>query len=260
MAKSSLSEKVSREYFCKKFNTALKMWKEKTGKKQEDFAKKIFVSANSFSAYKKGTLPSDETFELMIKEFRNAGLDITEEFFLYSTHEEKYRSSKEYVEDEVVRGRMDFAEEIGVSLEFLRFVWDCIDTSQYPVWSPIIKLPTGQPFENEYKRKPLMKTEVDTDFLQVQTDEGKYLLGDIDIHILKDIQRQVECFIEYLFLQRRKDMEEEVLEANKQYRIPLDDTGLAFGYSPLSPEKLIAIDGYMKYLKFVEGREDDGQH
>ncbi len=247
MEKSRISEKASREFFSARFKVALDLWKEKTDGKptQKAFAKKVFVHEVMINGYKNGSYPKPETMALILKEFQRVGLDITEEFFYPSSHSEKYVHDGVFVNG-LIRDRIDYAEKIGVDINFLHFIWDNIDTSQYPVWSPLCEMSKADdPSSTEYRRQPLAKTEIDSGFLQVKTNEGKFLLSDVDIHILKDLQKQVECFIEYLFLQRKRDMDGQIEEANKQYQSVHEDGWTK--YHTLSKEELTDIDSYEKY-------------
>ena len=260
--RKSYSPEISKEYFSDRFTTALEEWKEKTKLNEGDFAKRIYRSQNSITGYKQGTkMPYSDTVSLMVEEFQKAGLDITMEYFYPSSREDKYKYGDKYV-GTLVQNRMDMAEKIDLSLDFLRFIWDKVDTSTYPVWTPL-NLNCGLFMDASYKRMSPAETKIlvkatdsmPTGFLQVKTDEGIYVLSIVDLCVLKEMQKQVQCFIEYLFLQRRKEMEEQLKEANKQFKPEIG--GVKMEGAPLSGKEIIAID---KYMEFILGDKGYGKY
>lgn len=275
---SELGRRTTNTFFAKRFSELIDEWKSKTGKTQNQFAKDCFSNPNSIGKYKKGTaMPTDVTVNEMIRVFNEAGIDVTIEDFIPHTEEDIYHHDPNRVKGIQDHSR-EFAKNIGLSENFLDFITSCTNFSDpdegYPIWSPLVR-PTayavpfktdkeelkyleGLPFIAEFIRRPLGTTNAVTDDQKYTIPMGDgtfFLMSEIDLRILKDLQDKVVDVVEYFYFKRKKEMRKQEIEATKRaYDVRFDEENKSIFMTPyfLTKSDFIGIDPYMQYLKWVD--------
>lgn len=276
---NELKKRTTNEYFGKVFSALYKKWKEKTPDgNQQKFAELCrLADKNSVSNYSRGkSIPTDASVDEIIRVFNEAGMNVTVDDFIPRTDDDTYRYDPSRVKA-IQDHHQKFAEEIGLSDGFLKFIFDHTDFDDpnegYPVWSPLAIVPnSGKPFKtdiedlkylndfllvDEFGRMALKKTHAVTEnqkFTVKMQDGSSIILSEIDLRILKDLQDKVVDMVKYLYFIRRKEMKSQEINATKQANPQIPTTGgrgIGYGVS-LSKDDLIAIDPYLQYVKFVD--------
>lgn len=246
-SKSTLSSIVSREFFKEKFAVALEEWQKKTGKTQAQLAEMIPVSGNMVSRYKNGlVIPSNAVFDRIAEIFAEEGVMIGG--YNPETRADKYKFDSDYM-DEVGKEHSEYCEAIGVKRSFLQLLHEITDMdSLFPLYSPIEYHMNIE--VDEYFRLPLKrfadsaKMTKDSRF-QIHRGGKTITLHRADLHWIKELQDEVQLFIEYLYLRREREMEEEVEEVNRRYKW-IESGGI--WYAPqISESELKEIDRFRKY-------------
>lgn len=278
---NELKQRTTNEYFGKVFSELYQEWKSKTpDSNQQKFAELCHLgSKNSVSNYARGkSIPTDASVDEIIRVFNEAGMDVTREDFVPHTDDDTYRYDPSRVKDMQNRNR-DIAKNIGLSEDFLNFVFDHTDFDDpdegYPVWSPIASIPTNvmKRFHTdvkelkyldgvfgicEFTRVPLKTTEAVTDdqkYTVKMSDGSSFVITEIDLHILKDLQDSIVDVIKYFYFKRKKAMKEQVIEVTKRhYSVERNKEKHTYTVShhALSKEDYIAIDPYYQYMTFVD--------
>lgn len=277
---NELKQRTTNEYFGKVFSELYKEWKSKTPDgNQQMFAELCKLgSKNSVSNYARGkSIPTDASVDEIIRVFREAGMNVTIEDFIPHTDADTYRYDPSRAKSIQDHSR-EFARSIGLSDDFLDFITNYTDFSDpdegYPIWSPLTQYPSefkefkttekeleylnGSFFVSEYHRRPLATTTAvsdDQSFTIPMKDGSSFLMSEIDLRILKDLQDKVVEVIRFHYFKRRKDMQIQEVKATKQANQMTHDEAhnqIIIGHHALSKEELIAIDPYMQYLKFVD--------
>lgn len=254
-------EQNKRAFFSDRLQSALKEWKDKgNGRTQSVFARMVEISDNMVTRYKKGEqYPSDKTLEKICKV-----LDKPKDYFVPTTKEELYKNSPLYM-TKLGKSHADFAETIGLDLDFLKGLHDVVDfDSLFPMYSRIIRDDSDY-FSPKYVRQSNFADSApiddELDFLQVHRDDQTLTLHRCDLAYLREVQDQVVEFVEYLFYKRREEMKREVEEVNRRTHSKTKDGG--DGFRPLHREELLEIDRFAKYAytdKPKEGGQDNGKH
>ena len=241
-------KKTSSVYFGKKLEEALSYWKEETGGKEYNFAKRIGVSKDMIPRYKKGeAFPDDETFGKMIDVFFREVSDpvINYNFFIPSGTLEsiKYSESKN---NEIMKGLHDKAKTIGLDESLLCFLEEKTSfNEEYPFWTNLDNQLTfdfnGKGAEIVRLKKGDVKAKVESPY-QIEREGNRYNLLIPDLYEIKRIQDKLAEYANYLFYLRRKEMDEQLRKANE-----LNDRKYEEGvqYCPyLSGNDLNSIDPY----------------
>lgn len=277
---TELKQRTTNEYFGKVFSELFKEWKSRTPDgNQQMFAELCFLSSkNSISKYANGkSIPSDATVDEMIRVFNEAGMNVSIEDFIPHTDKDTYRYDPSRAKGIQDHSR-EFAQKIGLSEGFMDFITNCTNFSDpeegYPIWSPLALYPSefrgfettekeleylnDSMFVIEYHRRPLATTNAvsdDRSYTIPMKDGSSFLMSEIDLRILKDLQDKVVEMVKFLYFMRRKDMKIQEVKAIKQANPMTRDeehnqTIISGRY--LKKDDLIAIDPYMQYLKFVD--------
>lgn len=278
ISSKELRKRTTNIYFAKRFSELIKEWKTKTGKTQKEFSDECYSNPNSIGNYKNGSdFPSPATIDALIRVFNNAGMNVTVEDFIPHTNDDAYHydpSRAKGIQDH----NREFAQKIGLSEGFMDFITNCTNFSDpeegYPIWSPLALYPSGfRGFETtekeleylndsmmviEYHRRPLATTHAvsdDRSYTIQMKDGSSFLMSEIDLRILKDLQDKVVEMVKFLYFMRRKDMKIQEVKAIKQANPMTRDEkkkSIHIGHHELEIPELIAIDPYMQYLKFVD--------
>lgn len=276
----TISERTTKKFFGKKFSELYKEWKVRTHNgNQEMFADKCFITnKSSVSKYARGLqLPSDLTIENIIRVFNEAGMNVTIEDFIPHTEDDTYHHDPKRVKGIQDHSR-EFARSIGLSDGFLDFITNHTDLSDpeegYPIWSPLARYPSfingfdttekeleylkDRMFVTEYHRRPLATTHAvsdDRSYTVPMEDGTSFLLSEIDLRILKDLQDKVVDVVKYFYFKRKKEMKEQeinaIKQANPSHYDEVHNQTVMYDHI-LSKDELIAIDPYMQYLKWVD--------
>lgn len=275
-----LKQRTTNEYFGKVFSRLFNEWKTRTTNgTQQKFAELCFLSnKNSISNYANGkSIPSGATVDEIIRVFNEAGMNVTIEDFIPHTDEDRYHHDPIRAKGIQDHSRK-FAQQIGLSEGFIEFITNCTDfcdpDNGYPIWTPLAFQLSGlDAFSTtekeleylqdsrlvfEYHRRPPATTHAvsdDRSYTIQMKDGSSFLLSEIDLRILKNIQDRVAEFVEFVYLLRRKEMKDQEVKAIKQAN-PMTRNekkkSIQIGHRELEIPELIAIDPYMQYLKFAD--------
>ena len=152
-------------------------------------------------------------------------LGVSPDVYSPTSHDDQYRLSERTI-TEVGRDNSGFAEEQGLILDFVKGLSQFVDFDKlFPIFSPIN---LDDPEVNEktggkiYSRNLEFAQSAPIDrslsFLQVNQDDKRITLHVSDLMFLKDVQDQVQTFVEYLFYARSKEMEEEDRRFNEDVK------------------------------------------
>lgn len=275
----NLKQRTTNKFFSKVFSKKYKEWNEKTHKTQQDFAEECEMqNKNSVSNWSTGKqIPKDDTFEKILRVFNEAGIPTTIEDFIPHTPDDTYHHDPQRVKGIQDHSR-EFARSIGLSDGFLDFITSHTDFSDpdegYPIWSPLALYPSyingfdtnekeleylkDRMFVTEYHRRPLATTHAvsdDRSYTVPMEDGTSFLLSEIDLRILKDLQDKVVDVVKYFYFKRKKEMKEQeinaIKQANPSHYDEVHNQTVMYDHI-LSKDELIAIDLYMQYLKWVD--------
>lgn len=197
-------EQKKREFFSREFSKLLEAWKKKEkaeGRKgrQEDFARKINGHPNSISRYKNGTdYPSPSAIDAICEEF-GVNKRIFEPIF------EEERGGDKSFHDEKERELRNYCDSIGLNVNLVSFITseDHVRNS-FPVHPNEIE---HRPPAPEY---PIVKTESP---FQIEDDKGKTVfLDSSDLDYLRQLQKELESFIQFKFYEERRVLREKNIE------------------------------------------------
>ena len=264
--KNVLSEKRN-EFFHAKFKSLYQSrWKDK-GLSQEQFAKAI---RNQFPnpqkcpctyRYVSNWLTGKAYPEQYLPQIAKA-LNVDESEFFPQTQDERFSFDSEF-QNEFAKELVESASELGLDLYFLRAMERLIDfPNDFPKYTPFLK------FESDNSAKSLSEyfgrisiSRLDNavpapmsdqyGFLQIEKDGKLINLSYCDFSYLKEVQEKVKEYVEFLFAQRRKEMErEEVLVEESTFKRTPDNVIV---HSKISPKRLNEIDRFGHYYEGKHG-------
>lgn len=213
------------EFFAKRFAELFEeKWKSEGGT-QESFARAINAVRNInyggcthtlVSRWKNGT-----TFpETYLPDIAKV-LDVDESEFFPKEHDDKYKSSSEYM-TEVGNDMREYAEEIGLSVPFLQVLRSMGDfKEEFPFFCPIVEKMNILSLD-EYVRlsesnasdsAPMTGDELPV--FQFEKDDKTLTLSVVDLEFLKDVQDKVSEYVSFLYFQRKKEADEELRKLNE---------------------------------------------
>ena len=229
--------------------------------------KKPKVTASYISEWKRGKWFPEEYLEDIAEVF---GIDVKK--LTPSTSREQYRVSSDYT-TELGRKMLDKAcTHYGLDIAFLDAVRSLFGTEfeeVFPIWTPIIlsksimpgldnAIRAGAVIPNAYvrgERDNLAEAADAEDYIahkiqmqvEVKDEDGKtdyrtVFLSEVDLLFLRDVQKEVIDYIEFLFQKRKKEMAQEVERCNVDAQHIVD--GVVHFY-------LIDPSPYDKYLQKV---------
>lgn len=180
-------------------------------------------------------------------------LGVEPDYFKPKERNEQYRYSPEYMNSLIESEILPYCEETGIDPEFIRFIRGLVDFDElFPLWRPMQRI--ANPFvdytyyladESVLADSAPMKDNTFQVHRSVTVKDGEkeerlITLGRPDLLFLKDVQKSVKKYIEFLFMQRAKEMKEEVEEANRRVRIPVKGGGIGVRLMKWSEMKEIA--------------------
>ena len=165
-----------------------------------------------------------------------------------------------------------FAYKLKLDIEFLRGLRSIVDfEADFPLWTQIgmksHSINSKSLIEEdlgEYVLYPESRlansAPMDDDVFQIKkTIEGKSKLitmGKVDLAFLRWIQREVQRYVRFLFVERRQDMQEEVRTVNKINRREnlhkLSKGGVCVTDKPID---LTKVDKYIKHAYTIEHKK-----
>ena len=280
MRADELKKRTTNVYFAKRFSELIKEWKKRTGKTQRQFAKDCFSNPNSITNYKNGTdFPSPAMINEILRVFNDADMDVTIEDFLPYNKDEDFLYDPDILKIMQKLNR-EFANEIGLSEDFLNFLFKCTGFSDpdegYPVWSGMddrlvhsfktqekeLKYLEGFDIV-EFYHYPMLQTRAVTDKTNEFTARGKdgasTIIQTVDLHILKDLQDNIVDIIKYFYFKRRKELKAQEIEMIKLANpiIKCDGQPPFVGTHKFTKDELIEIDPYKKYLDWKDWKDEE---
>ena len=182
------------------------------------------------------------------------GVEVEELF--PTTHDEKYKDDEDFMNG-VKRFNIEpYCEEIGLDEEFVKAIRKQVDFERlFPLWTPVGTNGTFFDFEYVLRSEDCLSDSapMDEDIFQIKRtvdeegeDERLITMSKYDLLFLRDVQREVSKYIEFLFIKRRDQMREEVEEVNRRCFVKLKDGGI--GHRPLTNKILREISPYYKEL------------
>lgn len=274
------TNKQSRKLFGARFSDRLDKWKReaKDGQRRtnEVFAKMISpkTTRRSVENWCKGdNIPKEDTLKKICKIF-----GVPEDYFdpENATHDQLYKNSSNFIEG-IGKQHVEFSKLIDLDLDLIRALANHVDFDKlFPLYAPI-EYKTQDPQTGEavcsrnvnYSDSAHVE-DVDKDlrFLQVERDGKRVTLHRCDLAFLKEVQDKVVEYIEFLFYQRTKEIEEEVLKYSQEcLEVTID------GETVTDPEKrkkylkmfcepceAMSIEEYEKWREERSDNEEQGRN
>lgn len=253
-----------KKLFGKQFKLAYDEWKsEEQGRTQETFIK-LFddkISRQTVSSWRNGrAIPSEYHFDRICEIFGKP-----EEYFSLKGHMLQYAGSTEFMNLVMTDDVKPYCETIGLDEDFLRFLKSFINFDElFPLWRPMkvvmdgleashyelaseVVLPKSAPMTDSIFQ---IRREVKTP--SGETEERLLTFLKPDLLFLRDVQKDVFKYVEFLFMKRQREMFEEIEEANKRTVSPvrLKDGGRAI--RRLTKEELLEVSPYARAFEEPE--------
>lgn len=211
--------------FAKKFKEKFNQWKKRgywdERRNQQVFADLVGCNKNSISDYMNGkTVPEKRSLRKIAEVL---GCDVSE--LLPFGHDELYKYSQDYINqygDELSQ----YAQKVGLSLFLLRGLREVVSDfdGSFPVFLPFTLNP--DPFcgkENSLVRMPpespsdSAKMETKYQLFQIQRGEKRITMSYCDVNFLKALQDELVSVVERAFVERAKEMDEEMQRINEYF-------------------------------------------
>ena len=165
-------------------------------------------------------------------------LDVDVEELFPQTHDELYKDSSEYMnalkEEEIT----PYCDKIGLDEEFVKAIREQVDFDKsFPLFKPIHQNPNYIFDGKYYALVPdnclSDSAPMDDDVFQIKRcvdeEEGSERLITLsrpDLLFLRDVQKEVSRYIEFLFMKRQEEMKDEVEMFNKTSEKRLTNGGI----------------------------------
>lgn len=236
-----MNKKAKEQYrlFASNFEKKFNAWRKENKGGQEYFAELIDVAdRKTVSNYINAVnYPSPETMELIC-----SVLDTTEEELNGGAHDERYKYDEHFTK-ELHLTFQQYADSIGLSSDFMRFVKSAVSDSEFPVYSPIVSTAT----EPKHHRQPLAEAFPckDSNEFQCSIKGGTVNLGYADYQFLHEVQEEVIDYVRYLYFKRKKEMESEVC------RVQSASTEKVNGVTVYDSLPIDEMKKYDPYLQFI---------
>lgn len=261
------------EYFVKQFQKLFGAWKAKDkSHTQGEFARLICKIRKAktgekcpvTNSYVSEWLRGKWFPEMYLPEIAEVlGVD-TEDFFP-STREELYENSSLHMNKFRNEEILPFCEKIGLDVSFIDAIRKQVDFEKlFPLFVPAMINPDANGFIDGkyYTLSPeyflANSAPMDDDTFQVKREfdclynekgeiepmESLITLSKADLLFLRDVQKDVARYIEFLFMKRREEMQDEVDRMNEASKKQLPDGGRA--HVRLTRKQVCEIAPYYK--------------
>ena len=275
--------RILEKYFGEQFTAFVNDWIDggKAGEKrtQKQIYEGLGVSRAAYQAWKRGETIPDDYNRARLCEFFGFNSDEFEKLFLNMSDFDRYRLDTDFVEELMKRNTLPYCEEIGLKTSFLLSIHQLFGRELggiFPYWQPIETEPLVLidsdgviPPEPYHRAKSDIFTSTaespELGLLQIEVPDENgsqkvVNLGKGDLLFIRDLQNDVKEYIEFRFMQRKKEMQREVSEANRRAHERKQDGGLPYGF--LKACDLNEIDRY-KNLMYADEDTDintEGSH
>lgn len=240
--KYEIQDKIPPKFFGKQFSKAFDKWKQEgEGRTQESFGRNEFtdiVSRQTVNSWYKGrSVPDDDHMKQLIRIF-----GVPEDYFTIKDDSDAYQGSSEFMTRVGEDVLFPYCEEIGLDLDFLRLLKDHMNFEEdFPLWRPIHTvfpnklmdvdfgleperaLPESAPMED-----PVLQIERKVEMEDGTMCDRLITMNRADLLFLRDVQQDVIEYVEFLFMKRARQMEEEPKELERRVRIKYPDGRTVF--------------------------------
>lgn len=256
MSRTIIDQSV-RSIFGARFSELLEEWKkEEPGRTNTSFGEMLNppYARGSVENWAKGkNIPKPETLKQICEIFGEP-----EDYFSidYATHAQKYSNSSDFV-TKIAKRHIDFANTIDLNVDFVRALSEVIDfDSLFPIYTPIANKTVSKDSLNINWNRDIdflnsaSVIDHDLSFLQINRYDKRITFHKADLAYLKEVQDKVTEYVQFLFYQRAKEMEDEVRKFNDDLTVTegtIED-GLRISHRAVTIDYMEEHDRFAKYV------------